>query len=441
MKVLLITHDRLGERMAGPAIRNWELAAQLARQHQVTLTSLQPTEAAHPLFSVTSFHGITAQLKEQAAAHDILLVQGLMLHRFPFLARLGKYLIVDLYDPFIFESYPFYLESVDGTAAFTEHWNIQNRQMELADFTLCASDRQRDLWLGRFCALGRLTPELYRQDPAFRHLIDIVPFGLPEVPPRSTRRVIKGVVPGIDESDFLLIWGGGIWNWFDPLSVIRAVAKLGETRSDIKLFFMGTGQPNPELPEMSMYQQALSLAEELKVKDRLVFFNEGWVPYHERQNYLLEADAAVSSHFDSIETRFSFRTRVLDYLWAGLPILTSDGDSMAELVRQERLGLVLPVRDVEAWQEAILKLRNEPEAGRTFSANIQTVAPRFAWSHAAKPLLDYCQAPYHTPKNRPSSRQTIRHWGELSRVAWETLRQAGPTGVARKVFSRLERMR
>ncbi len=50
-----------------------------------------------------------------------------------------------------------------------------------------------------------------------------------------------------------------------------------------------------------------------------VFFNPDWVAYEDRGDYLLEADAGVSTHFAHIETEFAFRTRILDYLWAGLP--------------------------------------------------------------------------------------------------------------------------
>ena len=48
--------------------------------------------------------------------------------------------------------------------------------------------------------------------------------------------------------------------------------------------------------------------------------------------------SAVSAHFDDIETRFAFRTRLLDYFWAGLPIVTTDGDVLGDLVLEAALG-------------------------------------------------------------------------------------------------------
>ncbi len=78
-------------------------------------------------------------------------------------------------------------------------------------------------------------------------------------------------------------------------------------------------------------------SEELGVLNRNVFFND-WVPYGERQNYLLEADVGVSLHLDHVETRFSFRTRVLDYIWVGLPMVLSAGDALSDLVARQELG-------------------------------------------------------------------------------------------------------
>ena len=43
---------------------------------------------------------------------------------------------------------------------------------------------------------------------------------------------------------------------------------------------------------MAMAARAVALADELGLRDRVVFFNFGWVPYAERGRYLLEADVA-----------------------------------------------------------------------------------------------------------------------------------------------------
>ena len=49
-------------------------------------------------------------------------------------------------------------------------------------------------------------------------------------------------------------------------------------------------------------------------------------------------------------TTKTFRTRLLDYIWAGLPMVVTRGDPLAELVDVQRLGIVVPPGDVTAWE-------------------------------------------------------------------------------------------
>ena len=140
------------------------------------------------------------------------------------------------------------------------------------------------------------------------------------------RPALRGVLPGVTERSDVLLWGGGIWDWLDPLTVIRAVATLVERREEVRLVFMGGGRPSAgDDEEMAMAARARTLAGELGVLDRAVVFNDRWVPYGERGDWLVEADIGVSAHFADLETRFAFRTRLLDYLWAGLPIVDHAG--------------------------------------------------------------------------------------------------------------------
>jgi len=268
----------------------------------------------------------------------------------------------------------------------------QQAALATGDGFICASEQQRDLWLGALALAGRLDLQRYRADPAFRSLIDVVPFGIDPQPPRA-EPVLRGVVPGIGPDDRILLWGGGIWNWFDPLTVIRAVAQLAERRPELRLYFLGTRHPNPEIEEMSMTGQAFELAEKLGVRDRIVFFNEGWVPYDRRGAYLLEADLGVSAHFDDIETRFAFRTRMLDYLWAGLPIVATRGDALSEVVRARKLGRVVDFGDVQGWVDALDELLSDEDAHASAHANVEDVRREYGWPVVAQALTRMLEAP------------------------------------------------
>jgi hypothetical protein len=144
---------------------------------------------------------------------------------------------------------------------------------------------------------------------------------------------------------------------------------------------------------MSAVAEARILAAELGVDNKHVFFNETWVPYEERQNYLMEADVGVSTHFAHVETKFSFRTRILDYLWAGLPIVSTQGDSFGDLVGRESLGASVPERDEQALVDALEALLFDDDAHAAAKLNVMRVREQFTWERVLKPLTDFCNAP------------------------------------------------
>jgi hypothetical protein len=106
----------------------------------------------------------------------------------------------------------------------------------------------------------------------------------------------------------------GDFNWFDPLTLLRAVDKLRRRLPRVRLYFLGLTHPISQVGDMKMAADSVALAHELGLVGTHVFFNEDWVEYDDRQNYLLESDIGVSTHLDHVETEFSFRTRLLDYL-------------------------------------------------------------------------------------------------------------------------------
>jgi glycosyltransferase involved in cell wall biosynthesis len=194
------------------------------------------------------------------------------------------------------------------------------------------------------------------------------------------------------------LWPGGIWNWFDPLTVIRAVAELRKSRDDdVWLVFLGIRHPNPGVPAMAMTQRALDLADELGLVGRGVHFNSGWVPYNERGAWLLEADLGVSAHLDELETRFAYRTRLLDCFWAGLPVVTTEGDSLGNLIADRGLGRVVAPLDVAGWTGALTSLLDDADERRSIQQRLGSVRAELAWPKITETLVHLVESPAHRP--------------------------------------------
>jgi GT2 family glycosyltransferase/glycosyltransferase involved in cell wall biosynthesis len=460
-RIVVVTGDAIGVRMAGPAIRAWNIARILAKENDVRLIS---TSSAVSLDD--SFETFTVPMRNPRGMQqhqdwaDVIVVQGHALQYFPSLETTRKVLVVDIYDPL-------HLEQLEqGRDKPLHRWNDQvldsnealNHQMMLGDFFLAASERQRHFWLGQLAALGRVNAYTYSRDSELDSLIAVAPFGTPSEPAVATTLAIKGVVPGISAGDKVIIWGGGIYNWFDPETLIRAVGRLAKKHRNVRLFFMGVKHPSPHVPEMAAVSRARVLTTQLGLGDH-VFFNETWVPYEERQNYLLDADLGVSTHFQHVETTFSFRTRILDYLWAGLPIVSTEGDSFGDLVAKESLGAAVPERDEEALAAALERLLFVDSAASAARENVRRVREDYTWERVLAPLVEFCREPVRAADKaaivgllpdvatrlgaaasgkRSSNYSGIRR--DVDRIRYY-LRNGGPSAVLERFRARRQRLR
>src|SRR3954464_9970778 len=385
--------------MAGPAIRALEIARALgAAGNAVTLAAPAPSELDSDRVDLleAGFADFDRVL-QAAGTHDVLVAQELPAQMLRHVRRLPIRLVADLYNPRPMEV----LEAVrDRSGAAQRRAQALARLTTLAmcaaaDFIVCASEKQRDLWLGGLALHGLIDLDRYRADPSLRSLIDVMPFGLPAEAPRpADRPVLKGVWPGIGPDDRVLLWGGGIWNWLDAVTCIEAVGRLGDLDPPVHLVFQGIERPGLEpVDAISGTPAALAHAEALGLLGSRVHVNHDWVPYEQRAAWLLEADLGVSAHHDHLEARFSFRTRVLDYLWAGRPVVGTTGDALADLV--ERRGRGRPARPEapDAFAGACRALLEDGDAWEAAPSRIAELRPSLTWTKAVEPLERFCAEP------------------------------------------------
>lgn len=410
MHILLISSDSINPRMAGPGIRYWEFARHLSEKHAVTLLTPNASTLAHPGFQIVRH--TKHSLKTALATADVIITQGYM-YPLASVFRSNLPLVVDLYDLLPIELLEHHAHLPLPEAQLSQSYCVERTKLLLrrGDLFLYNHERQREYVLGMLTALGRVRHRQYRECPDFSNLLRRVPYGIPDEAPGHTRNAIRGpntpFSGAISDTDTVLLWGGGLWNWFDPCSVIQALGEISRSRQDIKLVFLATARSNPQTTQLNIAyatDQALALSQALGLYNRTVFFNDAWVPYAERQNFLLEADIGVSTHTHTLETEFSFRTRILDYLWTELPILSTTGDYLSDLVDRQGLGITVAPRDVAQLKQAILRLADDQAFVEQCKANIRSIRQQMTWSRLIQPLEAFCASPYQTSRLRSSAK-------------------------------------
>ena len=353
-RVMLVCPEPLGHgQPAGVGIRFLEIARVLTNDgHDVT--TLAPDVV-----------GLTPEsLLETSRRSDVAVVQGHVANAF-FQHAEPIPTVIDLYDPFIIENLHYFAER--GAEVFRhDHATLMN-SLARGDFFLCASEAQRMFYLGALLAAGRLNPELFENDPELQSLLAIAPFGVPpSQPPTANRQPL----------DILF---GGIYDWYDPIAAIEAVALVPRAT----LTF--THHPNPDLTPQGKLGEAMEHARR-KQYDFVRF--EPWAPYEQRAAFFARFSLALITFPRSLETDLSMRTRIYDYLWCGLPIVTSSAPGTDEILARYDCGIVVDEESPRAFADAILRVDRE---------RMQRGAKRFVddhqWDRTLVPLRAFVREP------------------------------------------------
>jgi glycosyltransferase involved in cell wall biosynthesis len=390
-ELLFISQDVVGSAMAGPGIRAAELARVLAAEHAVTLATPQPADALpERVRGFTYRWGDALSLAPALAAAELIVANGYVLEGHPEIAERPVPLVLDMYDPTPLENLALWRERDSAQRAEQGRRDVALlvRQLRAGDCFLCATERQRDMYLGALLATGRVAPTLADDDSTLRGLLRVVPFGLPSEPPVPTPPPWEA-----REGEQVILWSGGLWDWMDPLTLIRAMPRVLAGAPRARLVFLAGRHPGTA-GAMRMPDQARALATELGLGEQQATFVDRWMPYAERASALLNADVAVYLHEASLESDYAaVRSRFLDHLWAGLPSVVSAGDAAAALVAQHGLGRVVTPGDVAGTAAALIGLLNDEDERRVCAERARALAAEYTWERVAAPLLDFCRGP------------------------------------------------
>ena len=161
--LLIITHEHIGPRMAGPGIRAWEIARALARSGwEVLLATPYPEIPGEGSLSVVGFTWEDpGSLEQWLGSARVVMATGPVLsrvvHRLQ--APLNQPIIVDLY---YVPEIEIVLLNIQKKANFLIDLLIEETLVYLCygDFFLYATERQRDFWLGALWMAGRLNDRI-----------------------------------------------------------------------------------------------------------------------------------------------------------------------------------------------------------------------------------------------------------------------------------------
>lgn len=378
-RVLLVCPEPLGHgQPAGIGIRFVEIDRVLrADGHRVTLLTPDggtANPATDALRGMTMPLALTPEnLARRSDDSDVAVVQGHVANDFFAHAR-SIPTVIDLYDPFIVENLHYF--DSRGAEVFAHDHATLVASLLRGDLFLCASNAQRLFYLGALLAVGRLNPIVFGSDPELGGLVRIAPFGVAparEVPPRDLAKP--------------QVLFGGIYHWYAPILAIDAVAIARQSIPHLSLTF--TRHPNPAITPQGKAAEALRYAERKRYE--FVRF-EPWVPYDERAQFFDRFALALLTFGQSLETELAMRTRMYDYLWGALPIVTNSAPGTDDLLERYGAGTIV-AGGAEDFARAIVAILGDAERHRQMTAATRAFVADHQWPATLQPLRDFCRDP------------------------------------------------
>lgn len=317
--------------------------------------------------------------------------------------------VVDLVDPVLVESL-FALEpDAEGMREFAAATQRVMNYIQNGDFFYCAGMRAYAYYVGMLSLAGRISP-LTRESK----LIASIPIAASQEAPKKPKQpFFAGKVP---EGKRLILWPGRIYEWYDAEVAIKAMVEVARAEPDAALVFAGAGDPCNDYSRKALVKSQ-EFAKKLGLLGESVFFT-GWPPHSERAAVYAEPEFAVITFPESLLSLLAFRLRAVDCLWGGLPVLSTEGDEVGDLLNAHNAGGTVKAGDAGGLAKKMVEWLQSPEkvAGMKKNAG-KLVARELNWDYAIEPLDEFCRNPKIAgDKASGVAKSTVRSAFRVSRL-------------------------
>jgi glycosyltransferase involved in cell wall biosynthesis len=261
-------------------------------------------------------------------------------------------------------------------------------------FSGCGAPQEHML-VGELAMTGRLNS--YTMGFPFTRVV------LPGAPPVNTKPPEKKIRPqleqlGIAEDDFVILWCGGYNAWTDVDVLFAALEKA--MAAEKRIHYVSIGESTYPSPD-NMYNQLKQKIEDSAYRERYHLL--GWMPWDSLGDYYQESNVGINIDGLHYETIYGTRTRLLEMMAKGLPIVTSEGTELSYLLRDKGLALTFASGNWEQFGEHMVSLARERDRYRAMAdCAYRSAQGEFSFYETTAPLRAWVIQPQKAP-----DRQTL----------------------------------
>ncbi|HWT40313.1 MAG TPA: hypothetical protein VN081_03545, partial [Dongiaceae bacterium] len=297
-------------------------------------------------------------------------------------------LILDAYVPIYIEvsardAKDMSVEYVNYMADLQRH----NHTLMRGDYFLYANPAQEQLYSGILSALGIINPYSYHTERLL-----YAPFGIHRDGIEASKNPYVSL--GIKKEDFVVLWFGGIYPWFRIEEYLQSIKQLSSNKK-FKFVFVGGKNPfNANEDIARQYTKAVEFAKTNNLLDKSMYFVD-WVDFDTRINWFRNAAVIVSLNQPGKENIYSWRTRVMDFVWGEAATITNGGDPLSEEMVTNNAAIKLDALSSEAITQALQTLQEKPTRLKEIQTNVRRLKKKYYWDTTTAVIKDVIEGQDH----------------------------------------------
>jgi glycosyltransferase involved in cell wall biosynthesis len=302
---------------------------------------------------------------------------------------------------------------------------LMRKVLEQGDVYSVCGRPQAHMMVGELAMAGRLNSRSFGYEFT-RVVLPGCPGTTAEAPrDRLLRRRLAE--RGVACDAFVALWCGGYNPWTDVDTLFGGLEYA--MARDSNLHYVSIGANSYEAQD-NVYAKLLSMIKTSPFSAR--FHLLGWRPWGELADYYAESDVGLNIDSLHYETIFGTRTRLVEMLAAGLPVITSRGCELSELVASSGAGTVFESRDSAGLGRQLLRLAHDIGARRESARRALGFARNeLSFANTTRPLREWVGRPQRAPdRTNNSVRERVEQLSYQARsvarqMAWAALGRSG----------------
>lgn len=374
------------QKIEGGGMRCWGLATGLRDNgHSVTVSVFEEFKQNIKIHENIRLHNwqLNDEFKTYMNSYDVVIVSYSMGDLSMFVAdHLSHHitLVLDCYVPIFIEiSARDSQDKASELRGYLHEIKRFNHVLQRGDFFLCANEPQKHMYAGILGSLGVINPYSYRQNRLL-----MVPFGVENNV--SMEKLVSSNPYKSKKDDFVLLWFGGLYPWFNFKPLIKAIEKLSDNPR-FKFYLVGGKNPYNNHPDfVKQYNYVVEKFTSMGLIGKSVFIVD-WIDFSDRGKWFKNADLVISINSPGEENIYSWRTRVIDFVWGELPMISNGGDPLSDELIASGAGLKVDL-STETINETINNLINKPGLIKSMKSILVKIKTNYTWDRLTKELSD-----------------------------------------------------